>query len=84
MKPPPFDYSAPETLEEALALLAELGDEARPLAGGQSLIPLLSLRLARPSHLIDIARINSLREVKSDDGHAGGRCHGERAPCRSR
>lgn len=69
VKPPPFDYSAPDTLEEALALLAELGDEARPLAGGQSLIPLLSLRLARPSHLIDIARINTLHDVQSEDGH---------------
>jgi CO/xanthine dehydrogenase FAD-binding subunit len=69
VKPPPFDFSAPETLEEALTLLAELGDDARPLAGGQSLIPLLSLRLARPSHLIDISRISTLQRVQSDDGH---------------
>ena len=71
MKPPPFDYSAPGTLEEALSLLGELGDEARPLAGGQSLIPLLSLRLARPSHLIDLARIADpeLTAVESADGH---------------
>ena len=46
VKPPPFDYSAPTTLPEALSLLKEYGDEARPLAGGQSLIPLLSMRLA--------------------------------------
>lgn len=69
MKPPPFEYSAPETLEEALTLLAELGDDARPLAGGQSLIPLLSLRLARPSHLIDLAGIADLRSIRAEDGH---------------
>jgi carbon-monoxide dehydrogenase medium subunit len=69
VKPPPFEYSAPETLEEALDLLAELGDDARPLAGGQSLIPLLSLRLARPSHLIDLAGIADLRSIRTDDGH---------------
>lgn len=71
MKPPPFDYSAPSTLEEALGLLSQLGDEARPLAGGQSLIPLLSLRLARPSHLIDLARIADpdLTSIRHEDGH---------------
>lgn len=68
MKPPPFDYSSPDTLDEALDLLAEVGDEARPLAGGQSLIPLLSLRLARPSHLIDLARIPEMRTIESADG----------------
>lgn len=70
MKPPPFDYSAPETLDEALSLLRDLGEDARPLAGGQSLIPLLSLRLARPTHLIDLARIAApeLRSISSGDG----------------
>lgn len=63
MKPPPFEYSAPETLAEALALMQEHGDEARPLAGGQSLVPLLSLRLARPSLLVDLAAINELRQL---------------------
>lgn len=66
MKPPPFEYRAPTTLEEALALLEELGDEARPLAGGQSLIPLMSFRLARPSHLIDLAGISELGQVRTD------------------
>ena len=66
MKPPPFDYSSPETLEEALDILAEVGDEARPLAGGQSLIPLLSLRLARPAHLIDLAGIESLKSITAN------------------
>jgi carbon-monoxide dehydrogenase medium subunit len=68
VKPPPFDYSAPETLDEALTLLREVGDDARPLAGGQSLIPLLSLRLARPSHLIDLAHVHELSGVQADDG----------------
>jgi carbon-monoxide dehydrogenase medium subunit len=68
VKPPPFEYSAPETLEEALALLQEVGEDARPLAGGQSLIPLLSLRLARPSHLIDLANIDSLAGVEVENG----------------
>lgn len=68
VKPPPFDYSSPDTLEEALAILAEVGDDARPLAGGQSLIPLLSLRLARPSHLIDLAGIPELRTIEATNG----------------
>jgi len=54
VKPPPFEYHAPASLAEALDLLAQFGDEAKVLAGGQSLLPLLNLRLARPAHLIDI------------------------------
>jgi carbon-monoxide dehydrogenase medium subunit len=68
VKPPPFDYSCPDTLEGALDILAEVGDEARPLAGGQSLIPLLSLRLARPAHLVDLAGIAPLRTVEAVKG----------------
>jgi aerobic carbon-monoxide dehydrogenase medium subunit len=67
VKPPPFDYSCPDTLEAAIDLLAEVGDEGRPLAGGQSLIPLLSLRLARPSHLIDLGRIGDLQAIDATD-----------------
>ena len=48
MKPPPFEYEAPRTADEALALLAQHGDRAKVLAGGQSLVPLLNLRLAQP------------------------------------
>jgi carbon-monoxide dehydrogenase medium subunit len=66
VKPPPFEYSKPETLGEALAMMQEHGDEARPLAGGQSLVPLLSLRLARPSWLIDLAGIGELRQLRSE------------------
>ncbi|HVD03889.1 MAG TPA: xanthine dehydrogenase family protein subunit M [Candidatus Dormibacteraeota bacterium] len=68
MKPPAFAYRAPESLEEALTLLAELGDDAKVLAGGQSLIPLLSLRLARPAFLVDLARIPGLASIHELDG----------------
>ena len=60
MKPAPFAYHDPPDLETALRLLAELGDSARVLAGGQSLMPMLNLRLARPDHLIDLRRIAGL------------------------
>jgi carbon-monoxide dehydrogenase medium subunit len=56
-------------LEEALMLLREFGDDARPLAGGQSLIPLLSLRLAQPSHLVDLAGVAELASIGADNGH---------------
>lgn len=60
MKPPPFEYRAVSSVEEALDLLAEHGDEAKVLAGGQSLVPLLALRLARPEYLVDINGVESL------------------------
>jgi 2-furoyl-CoA dehydrogenase FAD binding subunit len=60
VKPRPFDYAAPETAEEAIALLADYGDEARVLAGGQSLIPMLNLRLVDVAVLIDISRVKDL------------------------
>lgn len=60
MKPAPFEYHAPETLDEALALLAECGPDAKVLAGGQSLVPAMNFRLAAPSALIDL---NSVREL---------------------
>lgn len=63
MKPAPFEYFAPETVDEAVALLAEHGDEAKPLAGGQSLIPAMNFRLARPSVLVDLSRISSLQGI---------------------
>jgi CO/xanthine dehydrogenase FAD-binding subunit len=69
MKPPPFAYSRPQTIDEALETLHEIGDEGKVLAGGQSLIPLLAFRLARPSHLTDISRIKDLDYVElGDDG----------------
>ena len=60
MKPAAFEYLAPRSIDEALALLAEHGDEAKVLAGGQSLVPAMNFRLARPSVLVDINRIAAL------------------------
>lgn len=66
MIPAAFDYAAPTTLEEALTLLAQAGDEGKILAGGQSLIPVLKLRLAAPEHLIDLGKIDGLRGISED------------------
>jgi len=68
MIPPAFEYLRPKTLPEAVALLQQHGDDAKILSGGQSLIPMMKLRLARPSHLIDINRITGLSYVKEDGG----------------
>ena len=68
MKPSVFEYHSPETTEEALGLLGELGADAKVLAGGQSLMPLLNLRLTAPGHLIDINRIPELRESARTNG----------------
>lgn len=68
MKPAPFAYHAPTSIDEALALLAEHGDEAKPLAGGQSLVPLMNFRLARPAHLVDLNRVAELAYIRSEDG----------------
>ena len=68
MYPPAFEYQAPDTLEGALAALGELGDEGRVLAGGQSLIPMMKLRLAAPAHLVDINRISELSYVRRENG----------------
>jgi 2-furoyl-CoA dehydrogenase FAD binding subunit len=64
MKPRPFDYARPETVDETVALLAEYGDEARVLAGGQSLMAMLNLRLVDPGVLVDIARIGELDAIR--------------------
>jgi aerobic carbon-monoxide dehydrogenase medium subunit len=69
MIPAQFDYLAPTSVEEALAALAEHGDDAKILAGGQSLLPVLRLRLNAPEVVIDLGRIDSLRGVR-DDGDA--------------
>jgi carbon-monoxide dehydrogenase medium subunit len=68
VKPPPFAYARPARLEEAVALLATRADEAKPLAGGQSLLPLLNLRLARPALLVDLAGIPGLETIDEADG----------------
>lgn len=70
MKPPPFEYLAPDSVEEALAALAEHGFDAKPLAGGQSLVPMLNFRLARPAVLVDLNGLQELEgvEVSGDGG----------------
>lgn len=68
MKPPPFDYSRPESVAEAVGLLSDLGADGKVLAGGQSLVPLLSMRLAAPHHLVDINRIPGLDYVRVENG----------------
>src|SRR3954447_4062136 len=68
MKPARFDYHAPTSLDEACALLTELGDEGKVLAGGQSLIPMLALRLTSFEHLVDVGRIDGLRGIEQRNG----------------
>jgi aerobic carbon-monoxide dehydrogenase medium subunit len=68
VKPPKFDYHAPRTVDEAVALLARYGGDAKVLAGGQSLMPMLNFRLARPAALVDVNRIPALAYIREDDG----------------
>ena len=68
MKPAPFTYHAPTTVDEVVGALAELGDEAKVLAGGQSLVPMLNLRLARFEHLVDVGRVAELRGIERRNG----------------
>ena len=68
MKPSKFDYHRPATAAEAVGLLNELGDEAKILAGGQSLVPMLALRLATFEHLVDISRLDELRGIERQNG----------------
>ena len=68
MKNPPFVYHRPESLTDALALLAEHGDDAKVLAGGQSLLPVMALRLGRPEHVVDIGRIAELSTLDAGPG----------------
>jgi aerobic carbon-monoxide dehydrogenase medium subunit len=75
MIPASFDYHAPASLPEALALLAKYGEEAKVLSGGQSLLPLLKLRLGQAAHLVDIGRIPGLEYIREEGGmlRIGGR-----------
>jgi carbon-monoxide dehydrogenase medium subunit len=68
MKPPPFEYYSPTTVDEALSLLAEHGYDAKPLAGGQSLIPIMNFRLAQPAILVDLNNISELSYIQPDEG----------------
>jgi carbon-monoxide dehydrogenase medium subunit len=73
VKAAPFEYACPDTIEEAVALMDEHGAEARPLAGGQSLVPLMAFRLARPAVLVDLNRLHDLAGIDSraDDVQVG-------------
>jgi carbon-monoxide dehydrogenase medium subunit len=66
MIPGPFNYHRPATVADAVKLLSDLGDEARPLAGGHSLVPMMKLRLATPEHLVDLHDIEGLKGIRSD------------------
>jgi carbon-monoxide dehydrogenase medium subunit len=75
MIPPPFDYHSPKTLSEAIGLLSKLGEGAKVLSGGQSLLPLMKLRLGSAGHLVDIGRIPGLEGIREEGGflRIGGR-----------
>jgi carbon-monoxide dehydrogenase medium subunit len=66
--PPPFDYHAPRSIGEAIGLLSQLGEEAKLLAGGHSLLPMMKLRIAQPGALIDLNRIADLRGIREQGG----------------
>jgi carbon-monoxide dehydrogenase medium subunit len=68
VKPAPFEYHAPTDLGEALGLLRDLGDDAKVIAGGQSLVPMMALRLATFPHLVDLGRVQELRGVRRENG----------------
>jgi carbon-monoxide dehydrogenase medium subunit len=68
VKPPPFEYHLPDTLDEALAVLREEGPDAKPLAGGQSLVPMMNLRLAWPPVLVDLNRVDELHGIRVERG----------------
>ncbi len=69
MIPPAFEYLRPKTIPEAIAFLQQYGDDAKILSGGQSLIPMMKFRIARPGYLIDINRIAGLSYIKEEDGY---------------
>ena len=69
MYPPAFEYWAPQSLDEAIGKLGDLGYDGRVLAGGQSLIPMMKLRLAAPANLVDINNVSELSYIRADNGH---------------
>jgi carbon-monoxide dehydrogenase medium subunit len=68
MIPPSFEYHSPSSIDDAVALLSQLGDEAKVLAGGHSLLPMMKLRFAEPGHLVDINNIESLKGIHEEGG----------------
>src|SRR5262249_41488764 len=82
MIPRSFSYHRPQSVAEAIGLLADLGEEARPLAGGHSLIPMMKLRLARPDHLVDLAGIRALKGIRAGGNDIViGAMTTQRVPC---
>ncbi|GGS21870.1 FAD binding domain-containing protein [Actinokineospora fastidiosa] len=69
MIPAPFDYVAPTTVDDAVRALADAGEDAKVIAGGQSLLPVLRMRLAAPTKLIDLGRVAELRGIREEGGH---------------
>src|ERR1700690_4167445 len=69
MIPARFEYHRPASLQDAVALLTQLGEEARPLAGGHSLIPIMKTRLAALEHLVDLAGISGLKFIRREQDH---------------
>jgi len=84
MKPASFEYHAPSSDKEVVGLLAELGDSAKVIAGGQSLVPVLALRLAVFDHLIDVRKVAGLRGIERVDEGRGDGESGEAVPGRPR
>src|SRR3970282_901527 len=68
MYPAQFDYHSPASVQEAISLLGRLKDDAKVLAGGHSLVPMMKLRLAQPKHLIDLRKVPGLGGIKEDGG----------------
>ena len=73
MKPAPFEYYVPDSLEQALDILHEQGDSAKLLAGGQSLVPAMNFRVVQPNALIDLNRVEELRYIQGGRWHASYR-----------
>ena len=69
MIPAAFEYLRPKTIPEAIGLLQQYGEDAKILSGGQSLIPMMKFRLARPAYLVDINRISGLTYIREEDGY---------------
>ncbi len=80
MKAAPFAYHRPDTVDEAVELLGEYGDDAKILAGGQSLVPMLAMRLTFFENLVDISRVDELRSIDLRRRRRGGSARARRTP----
>ena len=84
MIPAPFEYHRPRSLDEAIGLLAQHGEDARIVAGGHSLIPMMKLRLAKPEHLVDLQDLDELREGAAKLDRFLAAPAADHVPCRQR